>query len=55
MKKLVTKDLLFLQKKLELLDTEEYKNQFIPEHLDVFKQDIINTMGLLVKIEMARS
>lgn len=54
MKKLVTKDLLFLQKKLELLDTEEYKKNFSIGYLEIFKQDILNTMSLLLKIELTK-
>lgn len=49
MKKLVTKDLLFLQKKLELLDTEEYKEKFSEGQLEIFRQDIINTMGVTLR------
>lgn len=49
MKKLVTNDLLFLQKKLELLETEEYKNKFTKGHLEIFRQDIINTMGVTLR------
>lgn len=55
MKKIVTNELLFLQRKLEDLDTKEYKAKYGEGPLNIFRQDIINTMGLLVKIEMARS
>lgn len=49
MKKLVTNDLLFLQKKLESLDTKEYREEFTQENLEIFRQDILNTMGLVLR------
>lgn len=49
MGKLVTKDLLFLQMKLILLDTERYTKEFTPGYLEVFKQDILYTMGVVLK------
>lgn len=55
MKKLVIKDLIYLQKKLEMLDTEEYNKCFSEDILEIFRQDIINTMGLTLKIILYRS
>lgn len=55
MKKLVTNDLLFLQKKLNLLDTERYTNEFGAGYLAIFKQDILYTMGVVLKINIKKS
>ena len=54
MRNLVTKELMHLQKKLELLETKEYKELYTEEQLDIFTQDIKLTMGLLLKREINR-
>lgn len=55
MEKLVTNDLLFLQQKLVLLDTERYTKEFAPGYLAIFKQDILYTMGVVLKINIKKS
>lgn len=49
MAKLVTEELILLQKKKESLETKDYRDKFTTEELEIFKKDIELTMGLLLK------
>lgn len=51
MSKLVTKELMELQRKLESLETIDYKEKFTQEELELFKLDIKLTMNLLLRLE----